>query len=554
MFNESDLNGRPETLLAICDEVIRRGLQVKFTGQLRIHKKCDRAFFQKLRQAGFVALRFGVDAFSENALRLQKKGYTTATVSQNLKDCWEAGIYTEVNWVIGVPGETDQDVEEGIQLILQNQPYVGRLANVNPLILSTGSVYWMEPEKHNIHFRGDKEQLYRDHPRAIPATLWYSTEPYVDEKVRKARFEQIVLALHEANFEVGAWAHRVIEDVKLERDAARGGSPEKAKLSSGVGSMKKPSAEASGAEAGAYKFRAGSALPQDRVYHFRADLYVVTAQGALYGIEAPAFEAAFGKKRRGSQSTEPRTIDVREHLPARFVATKAAVPELVQTIGRYNVVEYDGTYYGIPHLREAGQMLRIVARQLRENGFEQTWPGLRGVLVGGAKHAWRKAKGLARRILVRLKLRQPGPPPRREPERGPIPWGEVDVASLPGVVSGGNLADVIAAVEAAQGIVAAPERTASVQTQPATETRSRSVSLQTVEVTTCSTPRLVGSVAGYNVVEYEGWFYGLPQSLGEVQLEKVDVLETPGVIRDVSRDVVENEIRELTSAAPGAQP
>src|SRR5436305_436345 len=76
MFNESDLNGNPEKLLAICDEIIRRDIQVRLTGQLRIHKKSDRAFFDKLRAAGFVALRFGVDAFSDNTLRLQKKGYT----------------------------------------------------------------------------------------------------------------------------------------------------------------------------------------------------------------------------------------------------------------------------------------------------------------------------------------------------------------------------------------------------------------------------------------------------------------------------------------------
>ncbi len=221
MFNESDLNGKPEAVLEICDEILRRGLRVKLTGQLRIHKKCDRAYFQKLRQAGFVALRFGIDAFSENTLRLQKKGYTTATVCQNLKDCWEAGIYTEVNWVIGVPGETEQDIDESIALILQNKPYIGRLANINPLILATGGVYWLEPEKHNIHFRGSKDEIYAANPRAVPAHLWYSTNPYIDEKVRKKRFEKIVLALHAGDFPVGVWANRIIDDVKYNRDRNR---------------------------------------------------------------------------------------------------------------------------------------------------------------------------------------------------------------------------------------------------------------------------------------------------------------------------------------------
>ena len=48
MFNESDLNGMPERVLEICDEIIKRGLNKKIilTGQLRIHKKSTKEFFQ----------------------------------------------------------------------------------------------------------------------------------------------------------------------------------------------------------------------------------------------------------------------------------------------------------------------------------------------------------------------------------------------------------------------------------------------------------------------------------------------------------------------------
>ena len=60
-----------------------------------------------------------------------------------------------------------------------------------------------------------------------------------------------------------------------------------------------------------------------------------------------------------------------------------------------------------------------------------------------------------------------------------------------------------------------------------------------------SRPQLVSSLEGYNVIEYEGWFYGLPQALGEIDLSKTDVIEMSGVFRDVTRIVVENEIREL---------
>ena len=52
---------------------------------------------------------------------------------------------------------------------------------------------------------------------------------------------------------------------------------------------------------------------------------------------------------------------------------------------------------------------------------------------------------------------------------------------------------------------------------------------------------------GYDVISYEGWIYGMPHALGAIDLTEIDVLEMPGVIRDVSRDAVENEILALAS-------
>jgi radical SAM superfamily enzyme YgiQ (UPF0313 family) len=552
MFNESDLNGKPEALLEICDEVLRRGLRIKLTGQLRIHMKCNRAYFQKLHDAGFVALRFGVDAFSENALRLQKKGYTTATVSQNLRDCWEAGIYTEVNWVIGVPGETEKDIEEGIELILRNKPYIGRLANINPLILSTGSVYWMEPEKHNIQFRGAKDELYQNHPRAIPACLWYSTEPLIDEKVRKRRFERIVLALRDGGFDVGAWANRIIEDVKHNRDSIRSGPRDESediregpKLSAGVGGMEKPEPQEHAAlefnpdaRSAAYVFRAGSSLPEDKTHYFKTDLIVVAKAGELFGIEAPLFQTALGTRPATALASEPRTIDMRLSCKVLFAKTKSAIPELIQSVGNYNVVSYDGTYYGLPQNLDPA-CYQLVQQQLQENGFIAK----EGVLHLGL---WKIGKILAKSILVFMGLRKRSPVPLAP--SCPIPWGDVNIAGLPGVITGSNLSQVIAEIENRLGL-----NKPHVEGPPQSSERPRSAALPLVNAPLALRPQLVGSLDGYRVVEYEGWFYGLPQTLGDIDLRQVDVLEMPGVIRDLSRQVVEDEIRDLSQGAADSE-
>lgn len=224
-FNESDLNGKPEILVAVCDEFVRRGLKVKLSGQLRIHKNSDRAFFDKLAAAGFVALRFGVDAWSANTLKLQKKGYNKARIKQNLKDCFEAGINVDVNTVIGVPGETDADVDETIEYMLECGPYICTHANINQLLLVIGSVYWEQPEKLGVIFRGDRDEIFAKYPTIIPDHLWYSADPYIDEHVRKERFKKIVRALYKNGCRIGRFAERVIADVEADKGAGLSARP-----------------------------------------------------------------------------------------------------------------------------------------------------------------------------------------------------------------------------------------------------------------------------------------------------------------------------------------
>jgi len=180
-------------------------------GQLRVSHRNGRAFFDKLKEAGFIVLRFGVDGWSKNSLRLQNKGYAFKTIYQNLKDCHGAGIHIEVNSVIGVPGETEQDIDETIELMLQCKPFVWQMANLNPLVMITGSVYWHHPEKYKIRFREDKDTLYRENPKFIPSHKWYSEEPYIDEPVRLARIKRILDALKASDYDFGSGAKPVMK-------------------------------------------------------------------------------------------------------------------------------------------------------------------------------------------------------------------------------------------------------------------------------------------------------------------------------------------------------
>lgn len=534
MFNESDLNGQPERLLEICDEVIRRGLKVKFTGQLRVHKACDRAYFDKLRAAGFVSLRFGVDAFSENTLRLQKKGYTKDMVSRVLKDCWESGIYTEVNWVIGVPGETDDDVEEGIDFILENQKYIGRLANINPLILANGSVYWIDPEAHNVHFRAPREQLYELYSRAIPAHLWYSTEPYIDANVRKERFDQTIYRLHEGGFPVGPWAERIINDVINNRDASRSNAAAKLTADNKI-DVRPPMAVFS------------RDVGNHRIYRYAGFSYAVPVEygeldflrseklpsGVLKDLSEEALVATLEETQgwadlRGQY--DPRAHQRRKGSYMRADSTLGGdVPEETS-------LDLDGTEIFVPFRHHH---LAIVPAAW-EAGFGVGASPAHAHILGA--HAKAFSVEFIQIYLEDYKIllfdgRYYGVPVTVERMKidmidDPTPWGILIDETPHGV-----RAQIRHAIQQHRGAEALQQNramgTSSRGSGPADEA--------------LAAPTVVGVVEDYQIVSYEGWIYGLPPAFADTDLREVDVMEMPGVIRDVSRAVVEDEILALYS-------
>jgi hypothetical protein len=586
MFNESDLNGMPEKLLEICDEIIRRDIRVRLTGQLRIQKTSDRPFYDKLHAAGFVALRFGVDAFSENTLRLQKKGYTVDMIRQNLRDCWEAGIFTEVNWVIGVPGETDADCEEGVNLILENQQYIGRLANINPLILVNGSVYWIDPERHGIRFRTSKEELYTNNPRYVSPDSWFSIDPYIDAQVRKERFENIVLRLHESGFKVGAWAQRVIADVKEARDRARAGGAYKPDL---VQTGNEPVLS--------------QTLPTHKIWLYNKRYYAIPIALGEVDLKLPETAGQPGilsaddemvllveieHAKSWANSRGQYDAQERQRIAGSLYRAGSAVGDkrvdsvvapravIIKLNGEFIAIERDKLDQSAvspmrPLHRRIGRA--IVPKEVRRE-IRALWPSRQYPLAwpNGRPSPWNVVRAFASSIRARVRppagmVREPIPSTKFFATRAisndarptlltslnghnlvehdgafyglphglAYDWEDPSASLQPGVILAGS-------AQEAMRIIRARTQSGGVKETLAVAEKGSGPASEIVGV-----PQLLGSIEDYNIFSYEGFIYGLPQALGNVDLAETDVIEIEGVIRDVSRQVVENEIRDLAA-------
>ncbi len=125
-------------------------------------------------------MRYGIDGWAKNTLKLHKKGYTLQMIEEVIEMTKAAGIRVSINLVIGIPNETEADIDETIENMLSNAHRFDCIENVNTLLLLAGSVYWEAPEAHGIIFHEPKEELIRRHPRIIPVEFWHgASDPYI---------------------------------------------------------------------------------------------------------------------------------------------------------------------------------------------------------------------------------------------------------------------------------------------------------------------------------------------------------------------------------------
>jgi len=213
-FNDSDLSGDPDAVRGVCEEVVKRNIKgITMIGQLRVQKGYTREYFDVLRAAGFSNLRYGIDGWSRNTLKLHKKGYTLQMIEDVLGHTKAAGIGVAINLVIGIPGETDKDIDETIDNLIKYRYLYDVVENLNTLILTTASVYWTDPEKFNIVLHEDKEKLERENPVVIPIDMWHSEGPYIDQDIRRDRLIRILDATEAYGIRIGGYADRRAKEI-----------------------------------------------------------------------------------------------------------------------------------------------------------------------------------------------------------------------------------------------------------------------------------------------------------------------------------------------------
>jgi len=106
----------------ICDEIIQRGLDIKWLFETRVDKISGN-LLRKISKAGCNRIHYGVETGDPELLKIiGKPGVSREIVKKTIKTTKENNILTMVHIIVGLPGETKKSLENTYNFILDLDP------------------------------------------------------------------------------------------------------------------------------------------------------------------------------------------------------------------------------------------------------------------------------------------------------------------------------------------------------------------------------------------------------------------------------------------------
>ena len=97
--------------LAVCDEIVKRRLDIKWTSFARVDTVSVELLSQ-MRRAGCTAVSFGIESGDPAILKTIQKGITRDQVIAAVEMCKQAGVAPYASFILGLPGETEESIQE----------------------------------------------------------------------------------------------------------------------------------------------------------------------------------------------------------------------------------------------------------------------------------------------------------------------------------------------------------------------------------------------------------------------------------------------------------
>ncbi|HEX7468360.1 MAG TPA: radical SAM protein [Methanobacterium sp.] len=105
----------------IANEIRARGMDLSFVASSRVDR-VDQNLLQNLKSSGMNTIYYGVESGSQRILDLMKKGITLKQAEDAVKSAKNADLEVLTSFIIGYPGETQEDMNKTIKFSTKLDP------------------------------------------------------------------------------------------------------------------------------------------------------------------------------------------------------------------------------------------------------------------------------------------------------------------------------------------------------------------------------------------------------------------------------------------------
>ncbi|MDD5196711.1 MAG: radical SAM protein [Candidatus Omnitrophota bacterium] len=156
-------NGNLEQLSGISDLIIESKLKFEWVSYAIIRKDMEFSLFSKLNQAGCHTLIYGVESGSDRILKKMGKAYTAQEASEVIRNTHQSGICTNINIIVGFPGETEEDFNQTIDFVLKNKDYIDEITNISGFTLFPAAEVGVNKDNYGVYWQeGTDPMLFTD--------------------------------------------------------------------------------------------------------------------------------------------------------------------------------------------------------------------------------------------------------------------------------------------------------------------------------------------------------------------------------------------------------
>ena len=127
----------------ILDEMIKRNMDISWFTFSRADV-LDRELIRKMKQAGCTTIQMGVETVNSDILKIYKRNSDNQMLYDIFTICREEGVETMGTFILGLPGDKEEDILRTIDFVLKLNPDYASFNIVTPLLGSELRKEWEE--------------------------------------------------------------------------------------------------------------------------------------------------------------------------------------------------------------------------------------------------------------------------------------------------------------------------------------------------------------------------------------------------------------------------